>query len=706
MKKFGLDTKQGCLRLMALFMVLILVSSFFAALISSDFANVKISHLKVDARGAELDLDLYAPAGVSDSDKLPAVLLAHGRGATKNVVRGVAEELSRRGFVVLNVNSYGMGLSEQPPSDEGGNGVNGFNFGVGSYGMNDALAFARTLHYVDQTRIAMFGHSYGSSRATNAAIADCGYFTLNDLLINVLYEQFGQEFTPEEILLDADELAAARLNEYQLKHYEAIRAEKEEWYNTRLDTIVLTGSSGGPAASTVVVGGHEVTRNCQVNVTFIDGMYDSLGTGAMWSPDGTNTVLGTSIKTDYWYSIDDAGVFTEIGALDTVNILDTPALAEAIEGRAARIVCFNPESHSKNYFSSKTNSDAVRILSQTLSYNNGELTDAATQPIDAAKNIWWLRACFNFIAMLSMLALIFPVVAYLLKLDYFAAVIAPMHESKLGKTSKGEYWLFALLTVIATIMCLVKANSGGPIWANPFGKRILHYTLRLVTTSAIAVWFVVWLTLASFILLAVKVIINKKRFGDTGLKELNPLPGIGKILKALLIAVIVIIISNGLLVMIGRLFNQDFRFWQTQFTDMRIGDWFVALPYVVMFTFCYFIMGLAVNYGARTDISEKKEMLLTVVVNSLGVWGLSLFCYVMWFVNWKGAAISDFTLSYSMQLFVPLTVYISRKLYKMTNSVWLGSFVNAMLLSWTLVCSAGIADIYYGQSIFAILFGA
>lgn len=152
--------------------------------------------------------------------------------------------------------------------------------------------------------------------------------------------------------------------------------------------------------------------------------------------------------------------------------------------------------------------------------------------------------------------------------------------------------------------------------------------------------------------------------------------------------------------------NQDFRFWQMQFTDMRIGDWFVALPYVVMFTFCYYIMGLALNYGTPDDCCAKKDMAGAIVVNSLGVWGLSLFCFVMWFVNWKGAAISDFTLSYSMQLFVPLTVIVSKKVYKMTRSVWLGSFINAMLLAWTLVCSAGIADIYYGQSIFAILFGA
>lgn len=705
--KMSYKTREGCMKVIAVLLAVILLSSFCAALISSDFASVKISHLKIDARGAELDLDLYAPAGVSDSDRLPCVVLAHGRGATKNVVRGVAEELSRRGFVVLNVNSYGMGLSEQPIRDEGGNGAEQFNFGVGSYGLTDAIAFARTLHYVDQSRIALYGHSYGSSRSANAAIADCGYYTFNDIMINVLCDTFGQTFTEEEITQDADALAAARLNKDQLAFYETIRAQEQAQYNTHINTIVLTGSGGGPAPATVSVGGYEVIRNCQVNVTFINGKYDSLGPGAMWNEDGTTVILGVPTKMETWYKVNEDGTaFEEIGALGNVSVTGNEALAEAIASRTARIVCYNSESHSKNYFSSATAGDAVRILSQTLSYNNGELANPATVPLDAGNTIWWLRAVFNLIAMLAMLTLIFPVASLLLQSNFFAAAVVPKQESRLGKTGKKEYWAFAAITVVATILCLLKANSGGPVWANPFGTRILDNTLRLVTTSAIAVWFVVWLTVASLIILVIKALLNKKRFGDAGIRELNPLPKAGSILKALLIAVIIIMISNSLLVMIGRLFNQDFRFWQSQFTDMRIGDWLVALPYVIMFTACYFVLGLAINYGARTDLSERKEMALTIIVNSFGVWALCLFCYVMWFVNWKGAAISDFTLSYSMLLFVPVTVYVSRKLYKMTNSVWLGAFINAMLLSWTLVCSAGIADKYYGQSIIAILFGA
>lgn len=152
------------------------------------------------------------------------------------------------------------------------------------------------------------------------------------------------------------------------------------------------------------------------------------------------------------------------------------------------------------------------------------------------------------------------------------------------------------------------------------------------------------------------------------------------------------------------LFNQDFRFWQMMFSEMKAEHWLVALPYVILFLPCYLCIGCAINYSAGNSLNPRKDMAKTIFVNSIGVWGLCLFCFIMWFVNWKGAAISDFTLSYSMLLFVPVTVFITRKMYKTTNNVWIGAIINSILLAWTLVCSAGIADKYYGQNLISVLF--
>lgn len=320
-KKLNLSTEKGCRKTLAILLCIVLLASLFAQLISTNFGSVKISTLTIDSRGAELDIDLYVKRNVSDSDKLPCVLLAHGRGATKNVVRGLAEDLAKRGYVVLNVNAYGMGMSEQPVSDETGNGADHFNFGDSPFGMIDALNFVRTLKYVDQTRIAMFGHSYGSARISVAATMDCGYFTLNDKKINILSDIFGLKFTEDEISQSADKLAEERLDDGQFKYYLSLADQAEKESSTRINTLVLTGATGGPAPATVTVGGHDVTRECQVNVTYVNGRYDSLGAGAMWSKDGTQTILGDPKPIDMWFSSENNGAsYHEIGKLGETTL--------------------------------------------------------------------------------------------------------------------------------------------------------------------------------------------------------------------------------------------------------------------------------------------------------------------------------------------------------------------------------------------------
>jgi len=707
-KRFPLNLKsaKGARCLLFLLITVILVSSFAAALVSSNGGKVKISRLKIDARGAELDMDLYVPAGVSDSDSLPCVLIAHGRGAVKNTYRGYAEELARRGFVVLNVNAYGQGLSDQPVNDDGGYGVAGFQFGSGPCGMIDALNFARSLQYVDSTRIAMIGHSLGSSRITDAAVIDAGYYTFNDIMINVLADTFGQTFTEEEIMQDADELAAARLNVDQLSYYKSIRAEKEAEYNTRLSTIVLTGAGSGPAPSNVMVGGHEVTRELQVNVAVIAGMYDALGPGKLWNKDGTAVVYSQPVEMENWYQVSEDGtVYTKIGNVYETTILNSDALVSAFGSRSARIVFFNPESHSEQCWSTHSIRDSVRVITQVLNYNRGNLTDSTTQPLNPDNSIWWLRQIFNLIAMMCMIGTIFPIVALLTGTKFFSPCVSEKPETRLGNVNKRAYWIIAAVTVVFTFLALLKANTGGPTWANPFGIKLMPRVLRAVSTSLITFWFVVWLTVASVIIIIAKAIIAKKTNGELGLREMNLKMKFVNVCKTLLIAVIVIAFANLMLVVITDLFNQDFRFRQMMFTDMKTEYWLYALPYMVIFFVCFFIMGLAINHRPRMDISERKEMILTVIINSLGVWLLFLINYAWERIHWTGTPISDFTLSFAMLLFVPVTVYISRKLYKMTNSIWLGAFINSMLLSWSVLSAFGIADNYFGQNIINVIFG-
>ena len=108
-KKLTLSTKAGCVRVLLICLCLILIFSFVAQLITTNGGRIKVEEISIDARGAVLQADLYYPAGVTDRNKLPAVIFAHGAGVTKNNYRGIVEELARRGFVVMNINGYANG---------------------------------------------------------------------------------------------------------------------------------------------------------------------------------------------------------------------------------------------------------------------------------------------------------------------------------------------------------------------------------------------------------------------------------------------------------------------------------------------------------------------------------------------------------------------------------------------------------------------
>ncbi|MBU8857368.1 MULTISPECIES: alpha/beta fold hydrolase [unclassified Micromonospora] len=59
----------------------------------------------------DLDTTLYLPEDASSSNRVPAVLLAHGFGGTKDSVRSDAEDLVSRGYAVLTWTARGFGRS-------------------------------------------------------------------------------------------------------------------------------------------------------------------------------------------------------------------------------------------------------------------------------------------------------------------------------------------------------------------------------------------------------------------------------------------------------------------------------------------------------------------------------------------------------------------------------------------------------------------
>jgi ABC-2 type transport system ATP-binding protein len=95
--------------------VLVIAGVVAGIVAASRPAPVGIRNLRIpvvdgpaDNQHVVLDATFFTPAGAG---RVPAILLAHGFGETKNAVRPEAEQLARAGFAVLTWSARGMGDS-------------------------------------------------------------------------------------------------------------------------------------------------------------------------------------------------------------------------------------------------------------------------------------------------------------------------------------------------------------------------------------------------------------------------------------------------------------------------------------------------------------------------------------------------------------------------------------------------------------------
>ncbi|HIY31131.1 MAG TPA: hypothetical protein H9732_09655 [Candidatus Mediterraneibacter avicola] len=60
----------------------------------------------------------------------------------------------------------------------------------------------------------------------------------------------------------------------------------------------------------------------------------------------------------------------------------------------------------------------------------------------------------------------------------------------------------------------------------------------------------------------------------------------------------------------------------------------------------------------------------------------------------------------NFMLLIPVTAYITRKMYRLTNSLWVGAAFNSMLIMWTLASQSGGSIYYLAQNIFTTIFAS
>ena len=112
-------SKRKAARGVLLAVVLMLISMVGASFIQTSAGRVEVKDLRFETSlGYEMSALLYKPKWASADNKAPAVIACHGMYNNREMQDINLVELSRRGYVVLSIDMFSHGNSQNLPSQD------------------------------------------------------------------------------------------------------------------------------------------------------------------------------------------------------------------------------------------------------------------------------------------------------------------------------------------------------------------------------------------------------------------------------------------------------------------------------------------------------------------------------------------------------------------------------------------------------------
>lgn len=695
-KKFTFRTKAGSWRLFVLLLAFVFAFALVAQCIITQGYKVTVQEVNLELRGGTLNMEVYRPTNIKQGTKLPCMILAHGGSECLATPVIHAWEYAKRGIVVLNVNMYGAGLSDMPQYMEDGATLGTYSRNSGTHGLVDALNYARDIDYVDTTRIGIWGHSQGYTVGCTAAVFDGALYTLNDRLLNVLYDEFGVEISEEDLVRNADEIAAEKLSDTELAVYNYRKGEVQEIVDNYVCAVRVMEMSC--CNQKVMVAGHEVIRSPQCNMQFggetRGGACGPFVNGASPS-EMAIFCTDAPVADNSWYSVPDyttdpAARSTLLGEVYSVNVNSSAEMKAAIENRSAYFF-FDPViHHNGNLWAPKAITKTLEFFTQSLQYNNGELAEASTAPISTL-NIAssYVALAFSSFSLFAMLGALGALGSILMKTDFFAEVAYTPYVSRLSKKSK-DFWIASALAVVTAFVGgwvssreNIALNASNAFMGNflPTEPGQFRLFFQIVATAATA-----------FVLFGIMTIISRKKNSNVIPKfsELNIGIGFKKVLKTVLFAVVLFGAMYAAAAVLKSMSCMRFVFVDGSFELMQPYAITRMLRYAIILLPFTLVISMMNNLTVVSDLSDAGDTFVAVLVQTIGAYIFIVVAYIIVFGPGTQTVMGSVQANMGIQTILPLLTmvpicnYLYRKLFKVTGSVWAGAVFVALLLGWRL----------------------
>jgi Dipeptidyl aminopeptidases/acylaminoacyl-peptidases len=607
---------------------LVLLGSLGAYLVHTSGCTVKITDMTyVTEDGARMSALLYVPNSVSVENPAPAIVSIHGYNNTREVQDINAVELSRRGYVVIAIDSYDHGGSSFADPR--------INKGVApDMGAYSALQYLGTLPYVDAKRIGMVGHSLGGSNVQLGALRAFAKQEKNSaIIVPKVVVPTSQAFIPNKEVTDM------LLNKYPVNVC-AVFGRFDEWANNMW----------------------QVRSGIDINMS-------KKAIAAMGFPGA------------------------EYGAYYTVGInkklTREEAIATAAEGKLR--VIYQPQiEHPKIHFSTVAVGYILDAFDITLK--------GGKEILPTTEQSWPWKQFFTLLVMIGFFLFVIPFAFLMLEIPYFKTIIQPEPVApSIMTTAKNKiiYWIIFIICLLPAPL-LFNWAIGYPIAIKSMDRFVptvfplnSYFQLPCVNGTVLLMLLVGAILLAVFIatyFLFMKK--NKVAFDNLGVRMSG-----GNIGKSILLALIIFVATYFLLVIADFFFLSDARFWVFSIKTLTPIKFWILLKYLPFFLFFYLINSLLLNSFTRIrGASEGTNIVLMILANIGGLavltildytWlfstGVKLFPSVPFPPNMTSALAGLFV--WNFILAVSLAAVSARLFFKKTGSIWLGGFVNSLIVT-------------------------
>ena len=351
------------------------------------------------------------------------------------------------------------------------------------------------------------------------------------------------------------------------------------------------------------------------------------------------------------------------------------------------IVFYSPwEIHPWNHFSTTTSRYTIEFFETSL---------GAPNPLPDSNQIWWLKEIFNLLGLIGFFIFLVPLTEVLLSIPFFRELRVESITSVSALASakqKRKFWIWGIAGGLLTGIMIIPFFVIGLSLVNPFWPQD--------TTSPIAVW-----ALGSGLigLLIVRITSGKlKRRGE----ELGLKIGWKPLFKTIFIAVAVVSITYLLVFAADYFLKTDFRIWSFAVRVFSAEKIWVALKYAPFFLGYFILNSLAVNRNRFENWSNRKQIWVSIFFNIVGV---SVFLALQYLpILFTGSTFSGLFMSgmigggmalFPILLFpfipiLAIAAVTGIKFYQLTGNIYLGGFVNALLISMITVANTSFTYPY------------